>query len=155
MRDHLVAALPGRSLLVNVGSGLRQEHVSVHRAMGNVAGAQPVRPVPRTRRAAETVVELPADPLVGGETHGWGVVAAEVGRRTGLHSGTNAQPAIGSAKLDVDLAQVFLDAMGLEAISFTHARHVGERGRRRRDSEADQSRVPTGGGLSSAGLFRP
>ncbi len=155
MRDHPMAELPERSLLVNVDSGLRQEHVSIHRAIGDVEGVQPVRPVPHTRRAAETVVELPADPLAGGKTHGWGPSRPRWDGKQGLHSGKDAQPSVGFAKLDVNLAQVFLDAMGLEAVSFMHADHVRKRGRHRRDSEADRGRVPTGGGLSSAGLFRP
>lgn len=155
VRDHPMAELPERSLLVNVDSGLRQEHVSIHRAIGDVEGVQPVRPVPHTRRAAETVVELPADPLTGGKTHGWGPSRPRWDGEQGLHSGKDAQPSVGFAKLDVNLAQVFLDAMGLEAVSLMHADHMGKRGRHRRDSEADRGRVPTGGGLSSAGLLRP
>lgn len=45
--------------------------------------------------------------------------------------------------------------MGLEAVSLMHADHVGKRGRHRRNREADRGRVPTGGGLSSTGLFCP
>ncbi len=155
MRDHPMVELPERSSLVNVDSGLRREHVGIHRAIGDVEGVQPVRPVPHTRRAAETVVELPADPLAGGKAHGWGPSRPRWYGEQRLYSGKDAQPTVGFTKLDVDLAQVFLDAMGLEAVSLMHADHVGKRGRHIRDSEADGGRVPTGGGLSSAGLFRP
>ncbi|MCD9898968.1 hypothetical protein LUR56_00295 [Streptomyces sp. MT29] len=58
-----MAELPERSLLVNVDSGLRQEHVSIHRAIGDVEGVQPVRPVPHTRRAAETLTSAEREEL--------------------------------------------------------------------------------------------
>lgn len=155
VRDQPVAELPERSSLVYVHSGLRQEHVDVDWAVSDVEGVHPVRPVLHARCTAETVVELPADPLAGDEVNSGGPARPRRYAEQRLHSGLDPQPTVGFAQLDVDLAQVFLAATGLEAISLMHADHVRKLVRHSRDSEADRSCVPTGGSLSSSGLLRP
>jgi hypothetical protein len=93
---------------------------------------------PHSRRAAETVVELPADPLSGNKPYGRGSAWPRRYGEEGLDPGKDSQPTVAHSELDVDLAQDFLAVARVEAVALMHTDHVRDPGRHRR------VRKPTG-----------
>lgn len=155
MRDQSPVGLPDWSSLIDEHRGRRQEHIGSHRAVSNVERVKPVRPAPYSRRAAETVVELPAHPLTGDKAHSRGPSWPRRHGKQGLDPGKDTQPTVVFPELDVDLPQVFLAVIGSEAVSLMHANYMRDRRRHIRDMKADRDRVPASRSLSSPGLLRP
>src|SRR4051794_4680051 len=153
--------LPDRPLLVHMDRRRPEEDLGANRAVGDVEGVQPVRPVPQPDGTAEAVVEPPPHPLTGLEPH------ARTPPRPGRHPehrshpGKDPQPPVRLTELDVDSSEVVaLVVVRHEVVPLVHPDRVDERipvapHRGRRQHEADGSRVSPGRGLAATGPLRP
>lgn len=124
MGDHFPVGLPDWSSLIDKHRGRRQEHIGSYRAVSDVERVKPVRPAPHSRRTAETVVELPADPLTGDKAHSRGQSWPRRYGKQGLDPGKDTQPTVVFSELDIDLPQVFLTVIGSEAVSLMYANYM-------------------------------